>query len=155
MKLTGKNGIGNVLKIFLQICFYVGTLFLIGLPFVLNLMGLNLNAAMFIIYPNGIVLLIIVKNFIKLFDSLKDNQPFSNKNVKILKSTGIAALIGSLLWLIDLLYEICLAKSEMIVSNLALLFLSILFLGVAIALYILSELFKQATEYKEENELTI
>lgn len=155
MKLTGKNGIGNVLKIFLQICFYVGTLFLIGLPFVLNLMGLNLNAAMFIIYPNGIVLLIIVKNFIKLFDSLKDNQPFSNKNVKILKSTGIAALIGSLLWLIDLLYEIFLAKSEMIVSNLALLFLCVLFLGVAIALYILSELFKQATEYKEENELTI
>ena len=155
MKLTGKNGIGNVLKIFLQICFYVGTLFLIGLPFVLNLMGLNLNAAMFIIYPNGIVLLIIVKNFIKLFDSLKDNQPFSNKNVKILKSTGIAAQIGSLLWLIDLLYEIFLAKSEMIVSNLALLFLCVLFLGVAIALYILSELFKQATEYKEENELTI
>ena len=155
MELTGKKGIGNLLKIFLQICFYVGILVLVGLPFVLNLMGLNLNACMFVIYPNGIVLLIIAKKFIKLFDSLKNNEPFSEKNVKILKRAGITALVGSFLWLLDFLYEVFLAKSETIVSNLALIFLCIFFLGVAIAVYILSELFKQATEYKQENELTI
>ena len=33
--------------------------------------------------------------------------------------------------------------------------ISALFAGVAIAFYILAELIKQATEYKEENELTI
>jgi len=33
--------------------------------------------------------------------------------------------------------------------------MTILFLGVAIALYILAELFRQATEYKSENDLTI
>ena len=33
--------------------------------------------------------------------------------------------------------------------------LVILFAGVSIAFYILAELIKQATEYKEENELTI
>ena len=55
----------------------------------------------------------------------------------------------------DFLYEIILALSEDIVFNCALLFLCILFLGVSIALYILSELFRQATEYKKENDLTI
>ncbi len=35
------------------------------------------------------------------------------------------------------------------------MFLFILFLGVAIALYILSELFREASKYKKENELTI
>ena len=36
-----------------------------------------------------------------------------------------------------------------------LIFITGLFLGVSIALYILSELFRQATDYKQENDLTI
>ncbi len=155
MQVLGKNGLGNILKIFLEICFCLGIIVLICLPFVLNKIGLSLNASAFIIYPNGTVLLIVTYKFIQLFDSLKNNNPFSLKNVKILKVTGVAALIGSAFWLIDLLYEIFLAKSEDVVSLLTLGFLTVLFLGVAIALYMLSELFKRATEYKEENELTI
>lgn len=155
MQITGKNGFGNIIKIFLQICFYMGIIVLILLPFVLNYIGFKLNASAFIIYPNGIVLLIITYKFIQLFDSLKNNNPFNNKNVKILKYTGIAALVGSAFWFVDFLYEMFLAKSEDVVSMLVLVFLSVLFLGVAIALYILSELFMKATEYKEENELTI
>ena len=110
---------------------------------------------MFVIYPNGIVLLIITHNFIKLFNSLRLNNPFCSENVKILKTTGIVSLIGSILWIIDFLYEIILAKSSEIIFNSTLVFLSILFLGVSIALYIIAELMKQATEYKQENELTI
>lgn len=155
MELIGKKGIGNMLKIFLEVCFYIGIIILIALPFILKVIGLKLGASMFVIYPNGLILLIIVHKFIKLFDSLKNNKPFSKSNVKILKTTGVVACIGSIFWLIDLLYEIILAKSENVVFNFALFFLFILYIGVAIALYILSELFKQATEYKEENELTI
>ena len=55
----------------------------------------------------------------------------------------------------DLLYEIILAKSDDIIVIATLAFLCVLFLGVSIGLYILSELFKQAKEFKEENELTI
>lgn len=155
MKITGKNGLGNILKIFLQICFGLGTIILIALPFILNKLGLHLNASFLIIYPNGIVLLAITYQFIKLFDSLKNNNPFSDTNVKILKATEIFAILGSIFWLLDLLYEIVLAKSDDIVFIGVLAFLCILFLGVAIALYILSQLIKQATEYKKENELTI
>lgn len=155
MKIEGKNGIGNILKILLQICFFSGITILIVLPFILQKLGLNLGASSIVIYPNGTILLIIVYEFIKLFDSLKDNNPFCENNVKILKTTGIVTLIGSILWLFDLLYEIILAKSTEIVFMGTLAFLFILFLGVAIALYILSELLKKATEYKKENELTI
>ncbi len=155
MKVIGKQGIGRFLKVFLQVCFYTGIIILITLPFVLNKIGFNLGASMYVIYPNGIVLLAITYKFISLFNSLVLNKPFSDRNVKILKTTGIISLIGSLLWLIDFLYEIFLAKSRDIVFNSTLLFLCILFFGVFIALYILSELFKQATNYKKENDLTI
>lgn len=155
MKITGKQGIGRILKLFFQICFYIGIIILIILPFVLSKIGFNLGVTMYVIYPNGIVLLVITYKFISLFNSLVLNQPFSDRNVKTLKSTGTISLIGSMLWLIDFLYEIFLAKSTDIVFNSTLLFLCILFFGLAIALYILSELFKQATNYKKENDLTI
>ena len=155
MKITGEHGIGKILKVFLQVCFYMGIFILIILPFILSKIGFSLGASMYVIYPNGIVLLMITHKFIKLFDSLRINNPFCEDNVKILKITGVVSLIGSILWLIDFLYQIILAQSMDIIFNSTLLFLSILFFGVSIALYILSELLKQATEYKKENDLTI
>ena len=155
MKITGEQGIGKVLKIFLQVCLYSGIIILIGLPFVLSKIGFNLGSSMYVIYPNGIVLLLITYKFIKMFDSLRLNNPFCDENVKLLKVTGIISLIGSIFWLIDFMCEIFLVHSEDIVFNCTLIFLCILFLGVSIALYILSELLKQATEFKKENDLTI
>lgn len=155
MKVTGEKGIGNILKNVLQIGFWAGIIILIALPIALHFLGLNFGASAFVIYPNGIVLLVIMHKFIELFDSLKKSKPFCKENVKILKTAGIVSGVGSAIWLIDLLYEIILAKNLDIVVIVMLAFLTILFLGVSIALYILSELFKEANMYKTENELTI
>ena len=155
MQILGEKGLGNFLKVVLEIFLIVGSLGLVLLPVVLQIFGLNLGASVYVIYPNGIVLLLIANKFMKLFDSLKNNKPFSENNVKILKSTGKIAFVGSLFWLIDLLYEVILVKYYDIIFIFVLAFLVVLYVGVSIALYILSELFKQATEYKTENELTI
>lgn len=155
MKILGENGLGRILKVFLQACFYGGIVLLIILPFELRMAGLHLNATAAVIYPNGIALLAIVYQFIGLFDSLKNNNPFCMENVKRLKHAGIASLVEAVLWAIDLIYQIVLAKSIEPLFTLVLIFLFILFIGVAIALYILSELIRQGTEYKIENELTI
>ena len=155
MKIVWEQGIGKILKLFLQLCFYAGIIVLAGLPFILSAIGFNLITSMCVIYPNGTILLMITYNFIAMFDSLRLNNPFCKENVKLLKTTGIISLIGSIVWLIDFLCELILLHSKDIILNGTLLFLCILFLGVAIALYILSELFRQATEYKKENDLTI
>lgn len=155
MKVTGEKGLGSMIKILLQICFYGGIFILVTMPFVLNIFGVNLNASFIVIYPNGIVILMIVYNFIKLFDSLKKEKPFCDNNVKILKQTSIISIVEGVLWLFDLSYQIILAHSFDVVINVFLIFLSILFFGVSIALYILSELLREGTHYKKENELTI
>ncbi len=155
MEILGEKGIGKFLKIFLQICFWGGIAVLIVLPFMLQMVGLKLNATAFVIYPNGIALLVIVRQFIGQFDSLKNRKPFCIENVKRLKTSGVASLIETALWTIDLLYTVFLAKGADVIIVLVLAFLIILFAGVSIAFYILAELIKQATEYKEENELTI
>lgn len=155
MKILGEKGIGEILKIFLQICFYGGIILLIALPFALQLAGLHLNATAYIIYPNGIALLVLVYQFIGLFDSLKKNNPFCTENAKRLERAGIASLVESGLWLVDLLIQTILVKSFDPITILILAFMIILFIGVSVALYILAELIRQATTYKEENELTI
>ena len=155
MEIFGEKGIGKFLKVLLQLCFWGGIAVLIVLPFLLQLVGLKLNATAFVIYPNGIALLVIVRQFIGQFDSLKNKKPFCIENVKRLKTSGIASLVETALWTIDLLYTIFLAKGADVMIVLVLAFLIILFAGVSIAFYILAELIKQATEYKEENELTI
>ena len=155
MEILGEKGIGKFLKVLLQVCFWGGIAVLIVLPFLLQLVGLKLNATAFVIYPNGIALLVIVRQFIGQFDSLKNKKPFCMENVKRLKISGIASLVETALWTIDLLYTVFLAKGADVIIVLVLAFLIILFAGVSIAFYILAELIKQATEYKEENELTI
>lgn len=155
MEILGEKGIGKFLKIFLQVCFWGGIAVLIVLPFMLQMVGLKLNATAFVIYPNGIALLVIVRQFIGQFDSLKNRKPFCMENVKRLKTSGVASLIETALWTIDLLYTVFLAKGADVIIVLVLAFLIILFAGVSIAFYILAELIKQATEYKNENDLTI
>ena len=51
MEILGENGIGKILKIFLQVCFWGGIVLLIILPFQLQMVGLKLNATAFVIYP--------------------------------------------------------------------------------------------------------
>ena len=143
--------LGKILKNILIIGFIIACILLIFIPFILS----NVKYAMFIVYPNGIIMLAITYQFIKMFKSLEDNTPFTHNNVKILKNTSTLSLIESILWLIDLISLIFVLKNTYINYIIVLIFLTILFFGVFIALLILSELFKQATTYKEENDLTI
>lgn len=146
--------IGKFIKIFLIIGMIISVPLIIISPMLLNHTSKSMYS-MFIIYPNGLLILIFAYQFIKLFKSLEDNNPFNDDNVKTLKISGIISLITSIMWIVDLLFMIFVIKNTYVNYIIVLLFLAALFFGVSIALYILSELFRQATEYKKENDLTI
>ena len=145
---------GNILKIIviIGIVFSIPTIILI--PFLLS-NNYSVFFSMLIVYPNGLLMIGIAIQFIKMFKSLEKNQPFTQENVNILKKTGFLSFIMSGLWIIDLLIMMFIIKNTYINYIIVLLFLFILFLGVGIALWTLSLLFMQATKYKEENDLTI
>lgn len=146
--------IGKGLKFLLIIGLIICIPLIIISPMLLNHTSKTLYS-MFIIYPNGLLMLIFIYQFIKLFKSLEDNNPFCDGNVKTLKTSSVISLIMSILWIADLLFMIFVIGNTYINYIIVLVFLTILFFGVSIALYILSELFRQATEYKNENDLTI
>lgn len=154
MEIMKQSKLGGILKAILIIVLILGIPLVFISPLFLNNTS-KIMYSMFIIYPNGILMLLIVYEFIKLFKSLEENNPFTFNNTKILKETSLISLIMSILWIVDLLFMIFIMNNTYINYIIVLLFLFILFFGVSVALYILSELIKQATIYKEENDLTI
>lgn len=155
MKVKGINGIGNILKIILQISLVLGVIFLVCLYWIVKKVNLDFNWFIACIYPCGISFLVLVYQFIGLFDSLKEENPFCRENSKRMNISMISSLIISIFILIGLLLTIFVYDVYTLELKVALSFLVILFFGVSIALYILKELFIEAIEYKEENDLTI
>ena len=145
---------GNFLKILVIIGIVFSIPVIILIPFLLS-NNYSILYSMLIVYPNGLLMIGIAIQFLKMFRSLEKNQPFTLDNVNILKKTGFLSFIMSGLWIIDLLIMIFIIKNTYINYIIVLLFLFILFFGVGIALWTLSLLFLQATKYKEENDLTI
>lgn len=149
MKIYGNKGLGGFLKALLEIVFTLIIITMIITPFVYR--------KVIFFYPNIICLLIIMYAFIGLFDSLKREEAFCKRTIKKINIARIASLICSVFWIIQAIYDIVLAKGYIydLFFDVFLLFMFVLFLGVSIALYILKELFIKATNYKEENDLTI
>lgn len=152
MKVFGNKGLGSILKIILQLVLVGGIILLILFPYILHLVNENWNIFWTIIGLIAILLLIIMYQFIGMFKSLEEDNPFNEKNITRLKITMWSSFFVSLLFLIEtiLAYLVYTNRNIFFIA-----FLSLLFLGVSIALHILKELFVKAIGYKQENDLTI
>ncbi len=148
------KSLGSALKIILQVFSVLGIIFLLGLYSITKLLNLHYDLFIIMIYPCGICFLYLVYQFINLFDSLKNNNPFCHENVKRLNNSMVCSLLICILVLIALLVSLF-YEYYSLQLKVAIGFISALFFAISIALLILSELFKQATIYKEENDLTI
>ena len=151
MKITGKTSLSNTIKLWLKIVFVIGIILFSLLPIWLKAYCTYINIylayipALILLYISGIPALIIVYEVIKIFETLEDNNPFINENVKHLKRCSICSLI------ISIEYFIGIFATKAIFSIVVVGAFTVAWLG----LYILSELLKQAIQYKEENDLTI
>lgn len=160
MKITGEDSISNEIKKVLQVAFVIG----IGLMIIIPILALyyiikepNGVTFPFLLYPIGIYItgfpaLIILYKFIKLFNLLKENNPFVEDTVRNLKIVSNSSLFISIIYFILIIIAIW-------IKNIYFVMFSIIVLGVFfvawISAYILSELFKTANDYKKENDLTI
>ena len=155
MRSTKTKTIANILIILLKISMIIGTVILLMLWKITDLLEIKFDLLVGLIYPSGILFLGFIYQFIKLFKQLKIEKPFTKETVRYLKTSMTLSFIIGFIILIALLLSIIIYPTYTLTVNISLTFFSILFFGVGIALYLLSDLFKQATEYKEENDLTI
>lgn len=155
MKENKPKKIVKILNIVLKISLIVGIVLLLALWKWLELLNIKFDILVFLIYPAGILFLGLVIEFIKLFNQFNAEKSFHLTTVKYLKSASRISFVISIITFIALLLSIFIYPTYTLTLKISLTFFTILFIGVGIALYLLAELFRQATEFKEENDLTI
>lgn len=155
MKENRPKKIVKILNIVLTISLVVGTILLLTLWKWLELLNIKFNLLVFLIYPAGILFLGLIIQFIKLFNQFNAEKSFHFTTVRHLKNASRISFVISIITFLALLLSIFIYPTYTLTLKISLTFFTILFIGVGIALYLLAELFRQATEFKEENDLTI
>ena len=147
--------LGKSMEIVLKISFVLGIIILLGLYFIAKLFKIHFDLFIIMIYPCGLLFIYMIYEFISLFKTLYNGSPFCLENVKILRNNMIVSILISVFVIFALLISCLMYDYYSLQLKFALGFIILLFILASIAFYILSELFNQATKYKEENDLTI
>lgn len=153
MPIIGKNGLSGTVKIFLDMVFIGGILILISLPVTLkwyfyilaNSSNENFYFLLAFLYVTGLFCLTIVYELRKIFKSLNRMNPFMMDNVKSLKNMAIAAFAIAVAYIVKVIFF----------NTILTMIVTMIFIIAGLFSLILSEVFKQAVIYKEENDLTI
>ena len=162
MKILGKKSLSSIIKIFLWIllirCLLV---VLIGGIVVIKEFSYfnkdNTLRSLIILYLSSIPASILIIQFIGIFKSLENSKVFENQNVKRLKTSYITSIIMGIMYLVNSIM-LFLSRAEEnweIVYMFLMYVVTLVFLIFGVGLIVLSEIYKKAIKYKEENDLTI
>ncbi len=164
MKVLGRDSLSSIISIFLTILLIICIGILIGGAIFIanNWTGLtesNLNIILCGVYISGILSLIMIIEFLGIFKMLKNEKVFEMDNAKRLKVSYIISLIIGVLYSIIsiMLFNVRFGNMEILsyVLGFFSIIISMVFLVFGIGLVVLTEIYKKAIIYKEENELTI
>ena len=162
MKILGKRSLSSIIKIFLWILLIICLLVvLIGGIVVIKEFSYfntdNILRSLIILYLSSIPASILIIQFIGIFKSLENSKVFENQNVKRLKTSYITSITMGVMYLINSIM-LFLSRAEEnweIVYMFLMYVVTLVFLIFGVGLIVLSEIYKKAIKYKEENDLTI
>lgn len=163
MKVLGKKSLSSVITIFLIILLILCTTVIIsGGIIVVKLFNIlnssNVTRSLIVLYLSSIPAEILIIQFLGIFISLRNSDVFNVKNLKRLKISYIASITMGCMYMINSIVLFINHKQEGNWIPLYLLLtyiIALVFLIFGIGLVVLSEIYKKAIQYKEENELTI
>jgi len=153
MDILGEKGLSSLVKRLLDLVFLGGLGILITLPYVLrwymNALSLtsseNYNFLLGFLYITGVVCLVLVNEIRKIFKTLNRRNPFMLDNVKSLNRVGVACFIIAAAYLVKIFFY----------NSVLTAIITMVFIIAGLFSVVLAEVFRQAIEVKEENDLTI
>lgn len=153
MDILGEKGLSSLVKRLLDLVFLGGLAILITLPYVLTwyMKALSLTSSenyaflLGFLYITGVVCLGLVNEIRKIFKTLNRRNPFMLDNVKSLNRVGIACFIIAAAYLVKIFFY----------NSVLTAIITMVFIIAGLFSVVLAEVFRQAIEVKEENDLTI
>ncbi len=162
MKVLGKKSLSTVIKIFLWILLAICLLVVImgGIVVISDFSFFNSSStlrSLIVLYLSSIPAAVLISQFIGIFKSLENNEVFDKKNLKRLRTSYISSIIMGIMYLINSIMLFFSPEDEnwIIIYMLLTYIITLVFLIFGVGLIVLSEIYKRAIKYKEENDLTI
>lgn len=162
MKVLGKKSLSTIIKIFLWVLFTVCLIVVIlgGVILIKDFTffkSTNTLKTLIILYLSSWPASVLISQFIGIFKSLENNNVFDKNNLKRLKVSYISSIIMGIMYLINSVILFLNNENEnwMIIYMLLTYIITLVFLIFGVGLIVLSEIYKRAIKYKEENDLTI
>lgn len=154
MAILGEKGLSGYVKKLLDLVFIGGVCICLSLPLTLKWYMENLNSntsktnyyfLLVFLYFTGVFCLWIVFEMNKIFKTLNRKNPFMMDNVVSFKKMSIGAFVISAAYIVKIIFY----------NSFFTVVITMIFILAGLFLVILAEVFKQAVEFKEENDLTI
>lgn len=162
MKVLGKKSLSTLIKIFLWILQTICLIVVIlgGVVVIKDFSFFNSTntlKSLIILYLSSIPAAVLIAQFIGIFKSLENNDVFDKENLKRLRISYISSIIMGLLYLINSIILFFSPEDEnwVVIYMLLTYIITLVFLIFGVGLIVLSEIYKRAIKYKEENDLTI
>lgn len=162
MKILGKKSLSTVIKIFLWILLTICLIVVIlgGIILINDFSFFNSSntlKSLIILYLSSWPAAVLISQFIGIFKSLENNNVFDKENLKRLRISYVSSILMGLMYLINSIMLFFSTEDEnwVIIYILLTYIITLVFLIFGIGLIVLSEIYKKAIKYKEENDLTI
>ena len=153
MLILGEKGLSGIVKLLLDLVFLGGLGILIALPFALRWYmntiyqssSENYYFLLGFLYFTGIVCLVLVHEIRKIFKALNRRNPFMMDNVKSLNRIGGSCFIIAVAYIIKIFCY----------NSVLTAIITMVFVIAGLFAVVLAEVFRQAVQVKQENDLTI
>lgn len=150
--VMNNNKLVDITKIFLDIMFYIGIITWVSLPWSMKYFGRIFTIyqefyfpLIFVFEVAGFLGVIIIWKLRQIFKTVRDQNCFVRENVEHLKIMGMCSFGITILMACRLFF----------VVTPSILVLILVFLLAGLFSLVLSQVFKVAINYKEENDLTV
>ncbi len=162
MKILGKKSLSTVIKIFLWILLTICLIVVIlgGIIVIKDFSFFNTSntlRSLIILYLSSWPAAVLIIQFIGIFRSLENNDVFDKENLKRLRISYVSSIVMGIMYLINSILLFFSSEDEnwVIIYMLLTYIITLVFLIFGVGLIVLSEIYKKAIKYKEENDLTI
>ncbi|TEB04402.1 hypothetical protein Psch_04129 [Pelotomaculum schinkii] len=150
--MQNKKTLHHLTKILMDFMFYSGILVCASVPVIIYKLiphaliaeGIRLQLTA-VLMLSGIAALYILWTLRCIFQTLLHTDPFTMKNVDALRKMAAASFVISALYITKCLFWFTLATAIIV----------IIFAIAGLFSLVLADVFKQAVQYKEENDLTV
>lgn len=153
MKTLGKRGLSGAIEVGLDALMLVALGLMISLPWSVSMVTLHhpgepgswYEKYLVVLLVSGVLAELILWQARGVMHNVNNGRSFSRDTVRRLRLIGIECLVLALFYF----------GSVFVVTKFFMVVVFVAFTVVGLILFVFAELFRQATAYKEENDMTI